>query len=502
MTQNAARTAGLAMAALVAVLLTNPPLSIAGSEPQAGQHGAAIGTTIQVPTLAGKALLFRYPYIQTDSPRRMTILWGTTRSGHGEVKFRRKGSGSWATAKSIEEKYPTSRTQLPRDFYKHVAHIDDLPADTEFEYQTSLDGVVLAQGIPFKTLPEIGSESVAFVAMGDFGTKYSTPLRVRDAVVKGATTNRWQYPHDFVVGVGDIAYYNGSYAEFEQNFFGQMSGKNDLGDGRQSLLSRRPFVAVLGNHEYTSDNERSVPEGFLESFSKPASADVPPEQQGRYYSFDSGPAHFVVLDSMRFQGNQTSDRHDMINWLDRDLSATKQKWRIVFLHHATYAHGPHGTWGDTATNRRLRADLVPVLQKHGVQLVLNGHDHLYERTVPLTVDASSHIIRERGCRIVDSPNGIIFLTVGNGGDDLHGRGADNAPCGTDSFNQAMREYGEGYDFAATRNGHAVIIDERNRNPEVPAIRHGFTYVKVSGSRISIKALNLEGRLLDEFDIQQ
>lgn len=454
---------------------------------------------MQVPTHAGRPLLFRYPFLQTDSAHRMKILWGTTRSGHGEVQYRSKGASSWKTTRSIEEKFLSSKTKLPQDFFKHVAHIDNLPADTEFEYRVLLDGIVLAQGIPFKTLPDTDSDSVAFIAMGDFGTKYSTPLHVRDAVVRGAENNRWQYPHDFVVGVGDIAYYNGSYSEFERNFFGQMSGKNDLGNGRQSLLSRRPFVAVLGNHEYTGDNENSTPEGFLDSFSNPISADIPTEQQGRYYSFDSGPAHFVLLDSMRFQGNQPSERRNMINWLDHDLGTSRQKWRIVFLHHAAYSHGPHGTWGDIATNRRLRSDLVPVLQKHGVQLVINGHDHLYERTVRLTVDAGSHIIREHGCRILDDPKGIVFLTVGNGGDDLHGQGADNAPCGSDSFNQSMREFGEGYDFAASRNGQPVIIDERKRNP---AVRHGFTLAKISISRISVKSFNYEGQLLDEFEIEQ
>ncbi|MBI4997784.1 MAG: metallophosphoesterase family protein [Rhodocyclales bacterium] len=472
-------------------------LAFASWSQQSGGDGK---TAMQIPTQAGQSLLLRYPYLQTDTPRRMTIMWATARSGRGEVQYRRTGTRQWSNAKSEERKYPSSRTLLTQDLYQHEATIDDLPPDAEFEYRVLHDGTVLAQGIPFKTLPEVGSNSVAFVALADFGTKYSTPRRVRDAIVKGAANGRWQYRHDFVVGVGDIAYYNGSFAEFDSNFFGQMSGKNDLGNGRQSLLTRRPFVAVLGNHEYRSDNENSIPEGFLESFSKPASAGVPEDQRGRYYSFDSGPAHFVVLDSMKFQGRQSGGRQEMLNWLDRDLAATKQRWRIVFLHHPPYAHGPHGSWGDAATNRRLRAELVPVLQKYGVQLALNGHDHLYERTLRMTIDASSHIVREQGCRIVEDAKGTVFLTVGNGGDDLHGRGADNAPCGTDSFNRAMREYGEGYDFAAQRNGRSVIIDGRNVDPEVPAIRHGFTLVNVTDARISAKAFNYEGALLDEFEI--
>jgi hypothetical protein len=459
------------------------------------------GSTMQIPVQPAKALLFRYPYLQSNSPRNIKILWGTSRSGVGEVQYQRSGEAQWMIAKSTERKYAASRTRLALDFYQHEVVLDDLPANAEFQYRILLDGVTLAQGIPFKTLPAIGNNSVGFIALADFGTPYSTPRQVRDAIVKGANNNQWRYPHDFIVGVGDIAYYNGSYAEFDVNFFGQVSGKNDMGDGSHSLVTRRPFVPVLGNHEYTSDNEKSVPEGFLESFSNPIPPNIRQDQRERYYSFDSGDAHFVVLDSMKFQGNQAGVRGDMINWLEHDLAATHQKWRIVFSHHGPFAHGPHGTWGDAATNQRLRTELVPVLQKHGVQLVISGHNHLYERTVRTRIDHSSHIVREGGCRIVEAPDGIVFLTVGNGGDDLHGRSTENSPCGTDGFNQAMREYGEGYDFDAMRNGRVVLIDANNDDPQVPAIRYGFTLFNVSTQRVAVKAYNYEGAVLDEFEIR-
>lgn len=460
-----------------------------------------VGSTMQVPVQTAKALLFRYPYLQSDSPRNIKVLWGTSRSGIGEVQYQRSGETQWTIARSTEHKYAASRTRLAQDFYQHEVVLDDLPANAEFQYRVLLDGVPLAQGIPFKTLPAVGNDSVGFIALADFGTPYSTPRHVRDAIIKGANTNQWRYPHDFIVGVGDIAYYNGSFAEFDTNFFSQVSGKNDLGEGSHSLLARRPFFPVLGNHEYASDNEKSIPEGFLESFSNPVPPNIRQDQRERYYSFDSGDAHFVVLDSMKFQGNQPGVRGDMINWLEHDLAATRQKWRIVFLHHGPFSHGPHGTWGDTATNARLRAELIPVLQKHGVQLVISGHNHLYERTVRMRLDHSSHIVREGGCRIVEAPDGIIYLTVGNGGDDLHGRSAENSPCGTDGFNQAMREYGEGYDFNATRNGRAVLIDASDSDPRVPAVRYGFTLFNVSTSRIAVKAYNYEGTVLDEFEIR-
>ena len=455
---------------------------------------------LQLPTPAGRLELLRYPYLQTDSARRMRILWTTATAGQGVVWYQAAGERLWHRVTATARPYSATHTALPQDFIQHEAVLEDLDPDTTYTYHVSHNGVLIAQGIAFKTLAESSTAAVRFVVFGDSGSEYSTPRAVRDAIASRTATGALHYPHDFIVGVGDIAYHNGTYVDFEQRFFNQLSGKGDRGDGAHSILTGRPFFPVLGNHEY-ANREDSVPEGFLQSFSNPVMSDIPSSEKGRYYSFDSGDAHFVVVDSMKFQGHPTKALNGMLEWLDRDLANTQKKWRVVFFHHAIFAHGPHGTYGDIGQNRGMRQRMAPILQKHGVQLAINGHDHLYERSKRLQVDGNGKILRDRQCHVLESEKGIVYLTVGIGGYDLHNRKIDPLPCGTPAYEQGMREYGEGYDFVAFRNGHPVIYDSTNREPKLPLLRHGFAHVTLNSEVAHVVVYNHAGGVLDDFELR-
>ena len=120
-----------------------------------------------------------------------------------------------------------------------------------------------------------------------------------------------------------------------------------------------------------------------------------PDGIERWYSFDWGDVHFVALDSERTGPVQAA-------WLDADLTANQLPWTIVYWHKPPFSSGEHGSDGAT------RAQFVPILEKHKVPLVLNGHDHDYERTTP--------------------QNGVTYVVTGGGGVgvrpvgslDLHG----------------------------------------------------------------------------------
>jgi hypothetical protein len=465
-----------------------------------GSQAIALGA-YQVPTPAGKALLFRYPYLQSHSSRTVTVVWGTTQGGKAALQIRPAATDAWLTVPARALSFPAKVTGLPSDFIQQEAAVDGLDADTRYEYQILHDGSPIAAGIPLKTIPAEGNGTVRFVAFGDSGTKYSEPRAVRDAILSRNADGSARYPHDFVVGLGDIAYTSGTYVEFDENFFGQMSGKGDRGNGLQSLLASRPFVAVLGNHEYAVD-ERVIPRAFLDSFVNPTTEGTPAADAERYYSFDSGDVHFVVLDSMKFERPETPGQREMLAWLDRDLRATKRKWRIALFHHAIFAHGEHGTYGDIGQNRTMRQRLAPILQRHGVQLVLFGHDHIYERSKRLRVDARGRIERDGDCRIIESSRGIVYVVVGIGGADLHGRKVDPEPCGTPGFDRAVREYGDGYDFVAMRDGAPVLYDGTDRAPRQPATRHGFLHAVVTPSRLAVTAYNIKGEVLDSFELRE
>jgi hypothetical protein len=112
----------------------------------------------------------------------------------------------------------------------------------------------------------------------------------------------------------------------------------------------------------------------------------------RWYSYDWGHVHFVALDT-------EADYSTQMTWLEQDLAATTLPWKIVYMHRPPYSSGMHGS--DTT----LRNKLKPVVERFGVQLVLAGHDHNYERMKP--------------------QNGVAYVVTGGGGIGTRSVGASS-----------------------------------------------------------------------------
>jgi hypothetical protein len=117
---------------------------------------------------------------------------------------------------------------------------------------------------------------------------------------------------------------------------------------------------------------------YFQIFTLPTAAQAGgvPSGTEHYYSFDMGMVHFICLDSM------TADRSTngpMATWLQTDLLATTNRWLIAFWHHPPYSKGSHDS--DTETElMEMRQNFNPIIEAGGVDLVLSGHSHSYERT--------------------------------------------------------------------------------------------------------------------------
>ena len=156
------------------------------------------------------------------------------------------------------------------------------------------------------------------------------------------------------------------------------------------------------------------------------------------YSFDYGDAHFLCLDSNDYIDPTLPALRAFI---EADLTSTNALWKFVVYHHPAFNVG-----AEHYKEQQMRA-LSPLLEAHGVDFCLHGHEHVYQRTLPLRFAPSdlskaapgSHASDRRipGTFTLDTafdgkthtkPNGIIYVTTGAGGKELYDPEFDDNPA--------------------------------------------------------------------------
>ncbi|MBQ4603339.1 MAG: metallophosphoesterase family protein, partial [Clostridia bacterium] len=182
---------------------------------------------------------------------------------------------------------------------------------------------------------------------------------------------------------------------------------NYLLNSTDKLLSL-PYMTATGNHE---DEESAIAENFV----------LPgvPEQNldsGVYYSYDYNDVHFTVLNTNDIEDDKLGNAQ--LEWLKNDIKSSDAKWKIVVLHKALYSNGSHFDDGDVEGMRKQLGTLLPYL---GVDLVLQGHDHVYLRTdamvansvVPSTTSTAEFDGLEYFVK--HNPKGTIYSICGTSG---------------------------------------------------------------------------------------
>lgn len=198
-------------------------------------------------------------------------------------------------------------------------------------------------------------KSVRFAVIGDNGTGDSPQYEIAQQM----ETYHKVVKFDFVIMMGDNIYGGHRPKDFERKF--EKPYKSLLDDGVK-------FYACLGNHDVSEEVQYK-----------------PFNMNGQhYYTFKKGDVEFFVLDSNYMDSKQ-------LDWIQQQLSASSAKWKIVYFHHPLYSDGRfHGPDVD------LRNQVMPIFEKYGVNVVMSGHDHVYERFKP--------------------EGGIYFFLVGNSGE--------------------------------------------------------------------------------------
>jgi hypothetical protein len=334
------------------------PVTWFSNAPGAG----ADDSTIIPKTASGPAVAFvRRPYVQRVSATSAVVVWATLESGAGTVSYQRSG-GSAASATAATRQVRTTQTGMAADYYQHEAVLDGLQPSAAYTYAVTVGGVAGGVMERFEAAPSPGSGTVRFIAFGDSGVG-SNPQRTLASLMAADT-------FDFAVHTGDVAYGvtggvgAGSYPQLHSWFF----------DVYRGWLGSRPMFPSIGNHD--EEANRAAP--FKDLFVLPANGASPtyPDHAERFYSFDYGPVHVVVLDTeLAFQ--DVARRQDQLAWLVDDLSRTAQPWKIAVFHRSPFSAG-----GEHGSDLTVRAELTPIFEAYGVALVLSGHEHDYERTIP------------------------------------------------------------------------------------------------------------------------
>jgi hypothetical protein len=325
---------------------------------------------LTVNALPSSGALIRGPYLNQSSDTGIVVRWRSSETVVGRVCY---GDS------------PTNLTQVTDELAAATDHqvaLVGLAPYTRYYYSIGSAGDTLATGADetFRTSPVPGSAADTRIwVVGDSGRGTAAQLASRDAY-SNWTGSRTP---DLCLMLGDNAYYSGTDAEYQANFF----------DIYASIFPKMPLWSTIGNHDAkdkiaatvggTVSNFATFPYYDIFTFPTAGECGGVPSGSERYFSFDYGNIHIINLDS------QTSDRRvsevsgadgAMATWLRADLASATQTWILAMFHHPVYSKGSNDS--DTVQQMvQMRSNFAPLLEAGGVDLVLCGHSHAYERSV-------------------------------------------------------------------------------------------------------------------------
>ncbi len=332
------------------------------------------------------------PYIGETTPTSVVVAWATDTSGASEVRYSEDTSYSHTAA-------ATSFASDGKTW--HSATITGLTPDTTYHYRVYTGGVDLTpwSDVTFTTAPPDTATQVTFAALGD-GRPNSTSASPNQAAWDVAY-QMTQKNFDFAVHSGDIVYGGGVCSGSDSGWNQYLRAYFDV---YEDSVKQTPFYPAIGNHELGSGSSACGYHAYTDVYHLPENA--PSGDEERYYAFDWGNVHVISLNTEQ-NYNVGSAQY---NWLENDLQNTDRRWIVVAFHRPPYSSGPHGS------NTDVQDQLVPLFEQYGVDVVLNGHDHDYERTCPIKNDA---------CTTIDD-GGVVYFVTGGAGAPLYSQNDPNA----------------------------------------------------------------------------
>ncbi len=304
--------------------------------------------------------VLRGPYLQVGTPTSINVRWRTDVSTNSRVNY---GLTSGSHTFSVENSTLTT---------EHEVTLSGLTPYTKYYYSIGTTSAILAgddSSHHFITSPNPGIDTPTRIWMlGDSGTKNANARAVRDAYYN-LTGNQHT---DLWLLLGDNAYPSGEDDEYQLAVFGMYD----------EMLRKSVLWPSRGNHDRgprDANDDWTNGGTYYNIFSLPTAGEAGGLASGTeaYYSYDYGNIHFVCLESTL--NTFRADTSSMWQWLEDDLSQNNQLWTIAYWHHPPYSKGSHNS--NTSTELiEMRERALPIFDAYGVDLVLSGHSHSYERS--------------------------------------------------------------------------------------------------------------------------
>ncbi len=390
-------------------------------------HDSAAGDPVATPRVAGLHLQFG-----ADASREVVASWHTLQPvKHPRVTVARAGRGPHHTIAARTVSYTDDKSG--QVVYAHHARLERLSAGTEYTYTAQHDGAEAEAG-SFRTAPR-GRAAFTFTSFGDQGTPtlgkvYTPPAGVTIPNPPMVNDNLGSAAAgDTTAGVEQVQpllhLFNGDlcYANLATD---RVRTWSDFWENNTRSARHRPWMPCAGNHENELGNGPIGYQAYQTYFSLPRQHGQSELTRGLWYAFTVGSVRFISLqnDDVCYQDGGSSYVHGYSAgaqkaWLEKELRATRRDsgidWIVVCMHQVAISTADKFNGADLG----IRQEWLPLFDRYGVDLVVCGHEHHYERSHPIRGQQSNATLTPNPAAtrtgVIDTTKGTVHMVIGGGG---------------------------------------------------------------------------------------
>jgi acid phosphatase type 7 len=423
--------------------------------------------------------LTRGPYLQMGGQTSLNVRWRTSAAQNSRVE--------------IGTVYGTYTTIFSdgASVTEHEVQLTGLSPDTKYWYRI---GNSTNMGAPdpdkfFRTNPTATpNRKLRFAVFGDCGRN---DLNYRTLSIQHyqnyLATNSIDAADAWIL-LGDNAYTNGLDAEYTTGFFDPFQG---------NIMKNHKLYPAPGNHDYYGATQTSRTHAYYQNFTMPTAGQLGGVASGTeaYYSFDIGNVHFLSLDSYGIESPSNTRLYDtlgpQVTWIKDDLAANTKKWVIAYWHHPPYTMGSHNS-NSEAELVNIRFNFIRILERLGVDLVLCGHSHDYERSrllnghygTEIATGSMTPFLKSNSTGFYDgTANSCVYTTASN----TQNHGTVYVVSGSAGADGGVNAGLDGYPHNALPHS----VDDG-----------GMLYLEVDDNRLDARFIRRDGVIADKFSILQ